>query len=172
MALFKNFKTLPHLYTFLPESHRQNFNSTGGCLTAMIPQIPLLTEIKYCIEVSLWQLVGSGLTVSLLPPVLRGRSGSCRLSASVATARVSYLGVRETAAYTNTLQYCRFNFNHGWGHLKHFISHIYFDSAGRCGVLSELEVKCLARGNVAMCRGGISNLRIPSDIPQPVWKRE
>lgn len=50
MAFFKNFKTLPHLYTFLPESHRQNFNSTGGCLTARIPQISLLTEIKYCIQ--------------------------------------------------------------------------------------------------------------------------
>lgn len=48
--------------------------------------------------------VCSGLTISLLPPVLRGMSGSCRLSASVATASVSYLGVRETqtAAYTHS----------------------------------------------------------------------
>lgn len=40
------------------------------------------------------------LTVSLLPPVLRGKLGSCRLPASVATARVSYLTVKKTQTAT------------------------------------------------------------------------
>lgn len=46
----------------------------------------------------------SGRTVSLLPPPPMEKSWSCRLSASVATARVSYLEVRERqiAASTNT----------------------------------------------------------------------